>query len=57
MAALPFEHPKLAVVAHLPDDSSLSFANALEKAVARSGQVLELRKVEALPRIAAVRRR
>jgi len=56
IAALPFEAPKLAVVAHLPDNSS--FAARLEAAVARSGRVLELRKVEELPvPVVAVRRR
>jgi len=41
IAALPFEAPKLAVVAHLPDDGR--FADQLEKALARSEPVLELR--------------
>jgi len=38
---LPFERAKLAVVAHLPGNGS--FAEQLEAALARSGQVLELR--------------
>jgi len=41
IAALPFEAPKLAVTAVLPDDGR--FAEQLEKALARSGQILELR--------------
>ena len=41
IAVLSFERPKLAVVAHLPNSGS--FAEQLEKALTRSGQVLELR--------------
>ena len=41
IAALPFEAPKLAVVAHLPENGR--FAEQLEKALARSKPVLELR--------------
>ena len=55
MAAIPFEHAKLAVTALIPDSGD-RFAEQLEKAVARSGRVLELR-AEPVPRIAAVRRR
>ena len=59
VAALPFEHPKLAVTAILPDDGR--FAEQLEKALARSGQVLELRangsQFEMPPPTVAVRRR
>ena len=54
IAVLSFERPKLAVVAHLPDSGS--FAARLEAALARSGQVLELR-AEPQPRMVAVRRR
>ena len=62
IAAIPFEHPKLAVTAVLPDDGR--FAEQLEKALARSGQVLELRAngeqfeiPRAAPAMVAVRRR
>jgi hypothetical protein len=50
-AALPFEHPKLAVTALVPDDGR--FAEQLERALAASGKVLELRKVEELPQTQA----
>src|SRR5262245_51608967 len=42
IAAIPFEHAKLAVTATIPDGGD-RFAEQLEKALARSGQVLELR--------------
>jgi len=55
IAALPFESPKLAVTALIPEGET--FAKQLEAAVARSGKVLELR-AEPLPAVAvAVRRR
>jgi hypothetical protein len=44
MAALPFEHPKLAVMAMVPDAGN--WADRLEKALAASGRILELRKIE-----------
>ena len=53
--AIPFEHPKLAVCAVVPDNGR--FADQLERAIARSGKVLELRPVASdVPRVAAVRR-
>jgi hypothetical protein len=47
IAALPYEHPKLAVTAVL--DSSDSFAVQLEGAIARSRKVLELHAAELAP--------
>jgi hypothetical protein len=41
-AALPFEHPKLAVTALIPEGH---LAERLEKALAASGKVLEARKI------------
>jgi hypothetical protein len=46
MAALPFEHPKLAVMAMMP--ASEGFADKLERAVARSAKILELRPQAAI---------
>lgn len=39
IAALPFEHPKLAVIASL--DAGPGFAARLEAAIARSGRMIE----------------
>ena len=47
IAALPYEHPKLAVTAVL--DSRDSFAAQLEGAIARSRKVLELHAAELAP--------
>src|SRR5215831_16913534 len=52
--AIEYERPRLAVTAVLPDDGR--FAERLEKALARSGQVLELRAQAPLAAV-AVRRR
>jgi len=57
--AIPFEHPKLAVTAIIPDGGD-RFAERLEKALARSKPILELRangsQFEISPPV-AVRRR
>jgi hypothetical protein len=45
--ALPFEKPKLAVTAHI--DGGETFAAALERAIKRSGKVIEAQAIEAEP--------
>jgi hypothetical protein len=47
IAALPFEHPKLAVVANIGAEG---FADALEEAMARSGKSVVIHATPELPK-------